>query len=322
MAKSHEADIGVIALEDAGIYAWLGALDGKKNVIAQQYLPEPIRWDDIGYSVAAVNEVIADLLSADEWGSVKAVGFSAFGQIDRREKTLVSVPREEWKGEKFPIEFGNLVRKTLGTKVSTLVEHDVTACARAEWRYGEHNKTPDNQIDTRLFGYVRVGAGIGVEIFIDGMVLHETRRGESGHIPIYIDPRVDKLDKSTCWVHPHCLEGYASARALAKRKLSEAERNDLLGNYIGQLIAALTMFTLPFAVVLTGTSMLNSDGSPNGALYDRVRDRCRAWLGNYPAYEQREDLKKYIRPATMRVERAAITGTADLLCLDLPWDRR
>ncbi len=316
MVKSHQADIGVIALEDAGIYAWLGALDRNKHVVAERYAPEPVRWDEIGYSVAAVNKAIAEILSADEWRSVQAVGFSAFGQIDRQEKTLVSLPREEWQGEDFPISFGELVRKTLGTKVSTLVEHDVTACARAEWDHGNH-KAPIDE----LFGYVRVGAGVGVEILRDGGVLHENRRSESGHIPIYIDPRVDKLDKSTCWVHPHCLEGYASARALARRKLSEVEQIDLLGNYIGQLVAALTMFTLPFAVVLTGTSMLNSDGSLNDVLYDRVRDSCRTWLGNYPAYEQREDLKKYIRPASMRVEQAAITGTAGLLCRDL-WLRR
>jgi hypothetical protein len=68
---------------------------------------------------------------------------------------------------------------------------------------------------------------------------------------------------------------------------------------------------------LAGTSMLDRDGRPNAALYDKVRRSCGDWLGDYPAYEQREDLKKYIRAASMRVEHAAITDIARLLCHEL-----
>jgi predicted NBD/HSP70 family sugar kinase len=193
-----------------------------------------------------------------------------------------------------------------------IVEHDVTACARAEWRKGGHYRPAHREHDTSLFGYVRVGTGVGVEILRDGWVLHQNRRGESGHIPICIDPR-DRLDESTCRQHAQCIEGYVSATAIARRKgLSEEDKTDLLGTYIGQLIASLTMFTMPYTVVLGGNTMLTGGGMPNHALYEKVRRGCWKWLGNYPAYRHQDDLGKYIRQASMRVEHAAITGTAEM----------
>jgi predicted NBD/HSP70 family sugar kinase len=281
-----KADIGAIALEDDGIYAWLGCLDDNYQVVRESSR-RFVKWDPNVYSLVQAQKVIRDLVQDPLWQSTRAIGFSSFGQVNRRDYELTSLPRKEWEngGRPLFIPFDSIVdraRRDLGLKpIPIVVEHDVTVCALAEKQIDVHrpptsfqDDLPDNDGQSpndEIFAYIRLGAGVGVEILRNGEPLHASRHSEGGHIPVVVH-KDDPLRESTCTAHPQCLEGRLSRASFEQRGFSPQKATWLIGEYLGQLTTTLTMCNMCTMIVVAGQGMMLQDGKPDEARYRSLRD--------------------------------------------------
>lgn len=83
---------------------------------------------------------------------------------------------------------------------------DVNAAAVGEYAH--------SGLNVNSLAYVTVGTGIGVGAVIDGRPVHGLTHPETGHILVRKRPG-DEEFMGTCPYHGDCLEGVASAGAIA-----------------------------------------------------------------------------------------------------------
>lgn len=137
-----------------------------------------------------------------------AIGIAAFGPLDLDPASptygsITTTPKPGWAGT----DLVGTLRRGLGTPVA--IDTDVNAAAVGEHRWGAARG-----LDT--FVYLTVGTGIGGGALVNGRPLHGLVHPEMGHIRVPRDPGVDPFE-GTCPYHGDCLEGLASAPALAQR---------------------------------------------------------------------------------------------------------
>lgn len=138
------------------------------------------------------------------------------------------------------------------------IDTDVNAAALAELQYGTGRGA-----NLHSLAYITVGTGVGVGLCVDGKSLIGMSHAEAGHIRV---PRHESDPKDTfqgvCPSHGDCVEGLASATAIAAR-LSIHESAlpavpdsdpvwDLVGYYLGQLCASICLMVSPERIVLGG----------------------------------------------------------------------
>jgi fructokinase len=129
--------------------------------------------------------------------------------------------------------------------------------------------------------YLTVGTGIGGGLIIEGRPVHGLTHLEMGHVKVHRHP-LDGNFAGVCPFHGDCLEGMAAGPSVLRRlghPLGEAAPDHpiwtILGHYIGQFCATLTLVASPQRIVLGGGVMGHAE------LFPRVHAACLAALGDY-----------------------------------------
>jgi fructokinase len=172
--------------------------------------------------------------------------------------------------------------------VPLAIETDVNAAAIAEQACGAGR-------GLHTVAYVTVGTGIGGALAVDGAALHGALHPEIGHMRLR--RRASDQQSSTCPFHEDCAEGLAAGPAVNRRlgpgrALADApEVLALLGGYLGDLAANLTLAWSPQRIVFGG-GVMGAAG-----LLAKVKEGMRAALGDYGSDVVEAD--GYLTPAEL-----------------------
>lgn len=207
--------------------------------------------------------------------AAEAIGIACFGPVavdpaHPRYGAILSTPKPDWSGT----DVLGQIRAATGRPVG--IETDVIAAALGEQRWGAGRGEPN-------MAYVTVGTGIGAGILVSGVPLHGALHPEAGHIFVPRHPS-DTDFAGVCRFHGGCVEGLASATALAARwGVDPAELPDdhpawdIEAHYLAHLCAILMLTASVRRVVLGGGV------SARSGLVARVDGRTRELLGGYEA---------------------------------------
>lgn len=202
-----------------------------------------------GETLAAVDEWVRDALVHGVAPS--AIGVASFGPLDLdptspTHGTITATPKPGWQGTDVP---GHL-RERFGLPVA--IDTDVNAAALAEHRWGALRGC-DSGV------YLTVGTGVGGGVVVDGRPIRGLVHPEIGHLLVRRHPLDDF--PGSCPFHGDCVEGLASGTALRARfgraghELAEDElvlARTLVGHYLAQVVAIVTLTLAPQRVVLGG----------------------------------------------------------------------
>lgn len=230
--------------------------------------------------------------------ALAAVGVAAFGPLELDPKAaqygaLLATPKPGWSA--VPL-VGRLVR-ALGVPVA--IDTDVNAAALAEQQLGAARGAPSCV-------YITVGTGIGVGVVQGGQPLHGLLHPELGHL---FAPALCSFE-GCCPFHGRCLEGVASARAIAERTGSPPETLaddhpvwELEARYLAHLVSACVLAHAPHAVVLGGGVLARR------GLRERVREQLVELNAGYiPRRElTRDGVGTYLRAPNF-AQRAGLIG--------------
>lgn len=158
---------------------------------------------------------------------------------------ILDTPKPGWKGA----DVAGIIARATGKPVS--FDTDVNAAARGERRWGAGQGLDD-------VCYVTVGTGIGAGIVTGGRPLQGVLHPEAGHIHVPRHPD-DLVYRGCCPFHGDCVEGLASATALADRWQADPESLPdnhpawaIEAHYLGHLAATLVLVTATARVILGG----------------------------------------------------------------------
>jgi fructokinase len=208
-------------------------------------------------------------------GRIDGIGLAFFGPLGLKPETttygqLLRTPKPGWSGVNIVEEFARAFRVPVG------VDTDVGAAAMAEWHLGSGRAAAS-------IAYVTVGTGIGV-----GFAPYPERSSrllhpEAGHLRVRRTHQ-DQDFPGICPSHGDCLEGLASGLAIRARwdcQLTALPRQHpawtMIGDYLGQLAATITLMTSVERIVFGGGVMAR------GALLPHIRAACKNYLGDYIA---------------------------------------
>jgi fructokinase len=137
---------------------------------------------------------------------------------------------------------------------------DVNTAAFGEITLGQHGADVTSAV------YVTIGTGIGCGVVVDGRVLTGLLHPEGGHIPVRRHP-LDPASKfkGLCPFHADCLEGVATANAIAARlgipitQLASLPDShpvwEIQAYYLAQLCATISLMLSPHVIILGGGVM-------------------------------------------------------------------
>jgi fructokinase len=260
----------------------------------------------VEFPTGAPNETLAravDFFRASR-PAPPAVGIAAFGPLDLDPAspgygTLATTPKPGWTGADL---VGALRR---GLDIPVAIDTDVNAAAVGEHRWGAAQG-----LDT--FVYLTVGTGIGGGALASGRPLHGLMHPEMGHLRVPRDRAVDPFE-GICPYHGDCLEGLASAPALARRwgqppETLPAEHPAwaLEARYLALGIVSVIHVLSPRLVLMGGGVLRQS------ALLPLVRGEVLRLLNGYvPAAAIGGRLDEYIAPPALG-SRAGVLGALAL----------
>ena len=202
-----------------------------------------------------------------------ALGVASFGPLDLDPSSatfgfITTTPKQPWR----QVDLVTTLRRGLGITIA--LDTDVNAAALAEYRGGRGRGA-----DTLV--YVTIGTGIGGGVLVGGRPLHGLVHPEIGHLRVPHDRARDGFD-GVCPHHGDCLEGLASAPALAARwgavpeSLPDAHPAWALeAEYLALGLANVVLTLSPQRIVLGGGVMARA------GLLPLVRTRLRAVLAGY-----------------------------------------
>lgn len=200
-------------------------------------------------TLAAVDAWVARCLAAGIEPS--AIGVASFGPLDLDPDSpthgaITATPKPGWPGADIP---GHL-RDRFGLPVA--VDTDANAAAVAEARWGALQGGGAGV-------YLTVGAGVGGGVVVEGRPIRGLVHPEMGHLLVRRHPLDDA--PGSCPFHGDCVEGLASGTALRARfgrdgdQLAGADvalARTLVGSYLAQVVAIVTLTLSPRRVVLGG----------------------------------------------------------------------
>jgi len=270
-----------------------GAIEGggTKFVCAIARAPAEIL-DSVTISTAAPAATLADCVrffqaAEQNHGAISAFGIGCFGPIDLRVGSprfgrMMPTPKQGWSGVDI------LAPLTRVFTAPIVLDTDVGAAALAEWRLGAGRHAGS-------LVYVTVGTGIGGAAVPVDLAATRLMHAEMGHLPVRRDPR-DLDFGGVCPFHGDCVEGLASGPAIrarwgAKLESLPAEHAawSIIGGYLGQLAAAITLMLSAERIVFGGGVMAN------GALLPHVHNATHQYLNNYvEPLRSRERVEEYI----------------------------
>jgi fructokinase len=200
------------------------------------------------------------------------LGVACFGPLDLdpgspRYGSILATPKPGWSGAEVRSGFA----RRLGVPIA--IDTDVNAALAAEMAWGAAR-------GASTAAYVTVGTGIGAGIFANGGFLGRPSHPEFGHILVRRHPE-DEGFPGLCPFHGACLEGLASASALAARfgdtaaLPSEHPGWRIEAFYLAQAALALLLTARPRKIVFGGGLLL----APG--LIKAMRRELAALLGGY-----------------------------------------
>ena len=211
---------------------------------------------------------------------VQCVGIASFGPVGLGENAdqygrLLETPKVAWQG--FPIL--GFLQDAIGRPC--VIDTDVTAAALAEHRYGA-GKGQDALV------YVTVGTGVGAAYLVDGRPPPARFHAEMGHCLIPHDRQADSFT-GMCPFHGDCLEGLASATAVAARwRAAPEELPDdhpawaLEASYLAAFCVNLVRVLAPRRILLGGGLLQRP------SLLELTRTAFRQGMGGYHDVPARE----------------------------------
>ena len=181
------------------------------------------------------------------------LGIASFGPIDVDPAspdygTLFATPKPGWAGTLLSSRFFS----ALGVPV--VLDTDVNGALAAEVDRGAAKGLSSA-------AYITVGTGIGASVWSAGGFLGKPSHPEFGHIRVERHPD-DLAFPGTCSFHGACLEGLASAPALAARfgppEALPADHSawEIEAHYLAQACATLYLSARPQRILLGGGVML------------------------------------------------------------------
>ncbi len=222
--------------------------------------------------------VVRFFSAAQQHGRIHAFGVGTFGPVDLRKHSpdwgcILDTPKQGWSGA----DLVTPLRQQFGCPVA--IDTDVNAAALAEARYGAGQ-------DCSSLTYVTVGTGIGGGVVVDGRSLQGMLHPEMGHIRVQRDSR-DSEFAGVCPFHGDCLEGLASGPAILARwgasldqLASDHVAHEIIGNYLGQLAATITLMLSTERIVFGGGVMQCQ------TLFPHIRRSASAMLNGYLPMER------------------------------------
>ena len=236
-------------------------------------------WNDVMASekfVVATTSPEATLGRVLDWLAARhgetplaAIGVASFGPLDLAKGRIArSTPKIEWRA----FDWIDAIAQRFDD-LPVALDTDTNGAGLAESRWGASR-------GKRVSVYVTVGTGIGGAVILNGKPLHGLTHPEMGHM--FVPRHPSDTFEGVCPAHGDCLEGLASAPAVATR-WNEATRDlpmdhpawELESYYLAEAVANLTAVLSPEMIVLGGGLM-----SANGLL-DLVREKTRGRANGY-----------------------------------------
>lgn len=198
-----------------------------------------------------ISDVCATLRRFQAQGvEFSAIGIASFGPIDLGADSPTygrfrGTPKLGWSG----VDLLGPLRAAFGVPVA--IETDVNGAALAEGAWGAAR-------GLRTYAYVTIGTGVGLGLVVNGAPVHGMMHPEAGHILIRRWPSDDF--EGSCPYHNDCLEGLISGAALRERLNGGAPEQltaedpiwDVVGDYLGQALAAISLVASPERIVVGG----------------------------------------------------------------------
>ncbi|WP_300381407.1 ROK family protein [Henriciella sp.] len=222
-----------------------------------------------------------------EQGPLQSLGIASFGPVDIDPAspgygTILKTPKPGWTGTNLRTAFG----EQLGLSVH--LDTDVNGALRSEMSLGAGKGAASA-------AYVTIGTGIGAGLFAGGEIVARPLHPEFGHVPVRRHPD-DVSFRSNCPFHEDCLEGLASAAAVALRHgdpamLAEDHPGwEVEADYLAQACRILSL-TARLERIILGGGLIQA-----GHLVTRVRDAYARQMGGY-LDETPADVTRLIVPA-------------------------
>jgi len=238
-----------------------------------------------------------------EDAEIAALGVGTFGPVDLAPDSatfghLLQTPKQAWTNTDLvgPLQ--------AALQVPVVLDTDVNVAARAELQWGAAAS-----LDS--FVYLTVGTGVGGSLVVNGSCQNGLLHPEMGHIHVPRAPG-DDFD-GVCPYHGDCLEGLASAPAIAARwgAAPHTLPDDhpawpLQAHYLAQACITLIHIFSPERIILGGGIMQRD------LLFPMIRARVQHRFGSYlklPALT--DDVDSYIVPPALGT-RAGVLGALAL----------
>lgn len=228
-----------------------GLAEPSGHVLASTRVPVTSPEETIGISLGFFREALQQ-----RGGKLACLGIASFGPVvvdagSQDYGTLLATPKPGWSGTRLTQRF------FAGLGAPVVLDTDVNGALTAEMEIGAAK-------GVNCAAYVTIGTGIGGAIHGPGGFLARPAHPEFGHIRVERHPD-DLAFEGTCRFHGTCLEGLASAGAMARRygDPSLLPRDhpawDIEAFYLAQACLSLTLTARPDRILLGGGIML-ADG--------------------------------------------------------------
>jgi fructokinase len=218
---------------------------------------------------------------------VAGIGIGSFGPVavgaarpDRG--TMLSTPKAGWSGF-------NVAEALQPLGLPVRIETDVAAAG-----LGEARKGALRGVECGI--YLTVGTGIGGALLIGSRIVNGAAHAEMGHT--HLRRAREDHSPSTCPYHDSCAEGLVCGPAIQRRfgrSLSATSSNGperaLIADYLGQLIAALTLILCPHRMVIGG-GVAKTPG-----LLGSVKTSMLRHLNGYASYPEQAHADFLVSPA-------------------------
>lgn len=188
-------------------------------------------------------------------GAFAALGVGCFGPVDLHPESatyghITSTPKPGWQNTDV---VGFLKNRF---KAPVAFDTDVNGAVLGEYLWGA-----GQGMDPLV--YITIGTGVGGGVLAHGKLLHGLLHPEIGHVQVP-PPRRSKAvtRRGQCPFHAHCVEGYVSGPAIAKRWGALAEKLppdspawEEAAEVLGHLCVNLTLTLSPRRIILGGGVM-------------------------------------------------------------------
>ena len=188
-------------------------------------------------------------------GAFAAIGLGCFGPLDLDPESatygqITSTPKPGWQNTDIVGMLKNRFHVPVG------LDTDVNGAVLGEYLWGA-GKGMDPLV------YITIGTGVGGGVLVHGKLLHGLLHPEIGHLQVP-PPRKSKavMRRGQCAFHPHCVEGYISGPAIAKRWGVRADKLppdspawEEAAEVLANLCVNLTLTLSPRRIILGGGVM-------------------------------------------------------------------